>query len=173
MLRRWIKGQEAAIEQAQIVASKALEAGNLSQCLLALQLAMRAQGELIALVAPKKAAAKSKSGAETESAESEAEDDAVPISSEPELDVRAMTDEELKRIVEEGAAEAEMTPAPAVSKPASRPRGRSKGCEASGAAKVAKDRAQGRREREQRERETGEHDAVIASLTPIPPGWDE
>jgi hypothetical protein len=101
-LRKWVKIQEEAIEQARIVAAKALDAGDRPQCLAALQLVMRAQGELIALVAPKKTAAKSKSGAEPESAESEAEDNAVPITSEPELDVSAMTDEELRRIVEEG-----------------------------------------------------------------------
>jgi hypothetical protein len=139
------KTQEGIIERALSQADKLFAAGDSAQGYKFLELAMRAQGELIALVAPKKAAAKSKSGAEAESAESEAEDDGVPISSAPLPDVRAMTDEELRRIVEEGASEAEMTPALAVSKPASRPRGRSKGCEASGAAKVAKERAQGRR----------------------------
>jgi hypothetical protein len=152
-LRKWVKAQEDAIEQARSVAAKALDAGDLALCLAALQLVTRTQGELIALVVPKKAAAKSKSAAEAKSAESEAEEDAVPITSEPLPDVSAMTDEELERIVAEGAVATEVTPVWAISKPASRPRGRSKGYEASGAAKLAKERAQGRREREQRERE--------------------
>jgi hypothetical protein len=172
-LRKWVKVQEAAIEQARIVASKALAAGNLSQCLLALQLATRTQGELIALVAPKKTARRSKSAAETEPTGSEAEEDAVPTSTLP--DFSQMSDEEVARL-----AKAEVTPAPVVvqRKPSSRPRGRAKGCEASGVAKEAKERAQERRGREQREREASEHparehDAVIASPVPIPPGWEE
>ena len=40
-MRKWVKVQEDAIEKARIVASKALQAGNLSQCLLALQLVTR------------------------------------------------------------------------------------------------------------------------------------
>jgi hypothetical protein len=97
-LRKWIKVQEDAIEQARIVASKALDAGDLALCLAALQLVTRTQGEVIALVVPKKAPARSKSAAKAESAESEADEDAVPITSEPLPDVSAMTDEELKRI---------------------------------------------------------------------------
>jgi hypothetical protein len=57
---------------------------------------MRTQGELIVLVAPKKAAAKSKSAAEAESEELGTED-AVPTP----LDLSKMSDEELKRILAE------------------------------------------------------------------------
>jgi hypothetical protein len=169
LLRKWVKSQEEAIEQARIVASKALEAGNLSQCLLALQLVTRTQGELIALAAPKKAVAKSKSAAEAESSESEAAEGAVPTTARAPIDVSKFSTEELERIVEEGAAETEVTPASPISKPSPRPRGRSKGCEASGAAKVAKARAQERREREAGEHPADEYDTPIAA--PIPDDW--
>jgi hypothetical protein len=161
-MRKLVKVQEGAIEQARIVASKALQAGNLSQCLLALQLVARMQSELIALFAPKKAPVKPKSAAETETAEPDAEEEELP-------DVSKMSDEEIERL----ARYTEAAPASAATerKPASRPRGRLKGCAASGAAKIAKERAQVRREREQREHEAGAHDAHTASLAPFPDDW--
>jgi hypothetical protein len=248
-VRGWIKVQEAAIEQARSLAAEAREVGNLALSLAALQLATRTQADLIALAAPKKATGKSKSAAETESAESDAEEDegaiesapsapsasidvsklsdeelaeltgskAAPVTprkpmpasaptaplpnveemsdeeiaaelaryetpaaaprkpTAPRIDVSKLSDEELERLVGEEVAPALVT---SQRKPSSRPRGRAKGCEASGVAKIAKQRAQERREREQREREASEHpasqhDVAIASPVPIPPGWDE
>jgi hypothetical protein len=171
--RKWVETQENGIEQARQLASKALEAGDRAQCLAALQLVMRTQGELIALFAPKKAAGKSKSAAATESAESGADADEVPITPKT-PDLSQMSDEEVARL-----AGTEVAPALATTqrKVSSRPRGRLKGCEASGIAKIAKARAQERREREQGEREAGEHPAneynAIASPVPIPSEWEE
>jgi len=84
-----------------------------------------------------------------------------------------MTDEELERIVAEGAAATEVTGVSAISKPASRPRGRAKGCEAAGAAKIAKERAQRRRKIEAGEQSANEGDAVVVSPVRIPPGWED
>jgi hypothetical protein len=161
-MRKWVQVQEGAIEQVRVLAAKALEAGNLSQCLLAWQLVTRMQSELIALFAPNKAPAKSTETAETETAEPDAEEEELP-------DLSKMSDEEIERL----ARDPEAAPAPLAPprKPLSRPRGRSKGCEASGAAKIAKERAQERRVREQREREAGTHDPHISSLASIPSDW--
>jgi hypothetical protein len=176
-LRKWTKNQEDMIVKARLVASKALAADDLAKCLEALHLAMRAQAELIALVAPKRTV-RSKSPTESES-QPDANDDA-PIMPVP--DLSQMSDEEVMKLAgvnptsnEEMASST--SPVGAERKPPPR-RGRPKGHPVSGAAKLAKERAQERREREQREREarwhpSRSHDSVIAwPASTIPEEWE-
>jgi hypothetical protein len=168
-LRGWIKEQEAAIEQARSSAAEAREASNLALSLAALQLAMRAQAELIALAAPKKPTVKSRSAAEPESAESGGEEGAVtpsePSAPEP-IDWSKVSDEELERLA---GAEPTPTPTTTQSKSSSRPRGRSKGCEPT-IAKIVKGRAQERREQEQIERDQAVR-PTTAHMLPMPDDW--
>jgi hypothetical protein len=169
-IRRWVETQENGIEQARHLAADARQAGDRAQCLAALQLAMQMQSELLRLFVPKNEPTKSKPAAETESAESGADDDEVPITPKT-PDLSKMSDEEVARL----AGSQGITPAPVSveRKPSSRPRGRSKGCEASGIAKIAKARAQERREREASEHPASEYNAVIALPVPIPTEWEE
>jgi hypothetical protein len=182
-LRKWTKNQEDMIEKARLVASKALAADDLAKSLEALHLAMRAQAELIALVAPKRTV-KSKSPTESES-QPDANDDA-PIMPVP--DLSQMSDDEVMKLAgvnptsNEEMASSTSRVVGAERKPPPR-RGRPKGHPVSGAAKLAKERAQERREREQREREQRErearwhpsrsHDCAIAWPAPtIPEEWE-
>jgi hypothetical protein len=153
-LRKWVKAQEDTIEQVRIVASKAFAAGDLAKCLEAHHLAMRAQAELIALVAPKRTV-KSKAPTEAE-AEPDADDNDTSVAPEVVEDMSKLSEEELERIVGEPPPKAEKasstSPVAAERTPPPR-RGRPKGYEASGAAKEAKERAHARRANEERERE--------------------
>jgi hypothetical protein len=178
-LRKWIKAHEEAIEQVQIVASRALAAGDLPKCLEAHHLAMRARAELIALAAPKRTV-KSKSPTETE-LEADTDDNDGPIMPEP--DLSQMSDEELMILAgvkpsSNGELANSTSPVAAECKPPPR-RGRPKGYPVSAVAKLAKERAQERREREQRERKatyypSWRHDCAIAWPAPtIPEEWDD
>lgn len=178
-MRKWIKAHEEAIEQVQIVASRALAAGDLAKCLEAHHLAMRARAELIALVAPKRTV-KSKSPTETE-LEADADDNDAPIMPEP--DLSQTSDEELMILAgvkppsNGELANSTTSPVAAERKPPPR-RGRPKGYPVSGVAKLAKEQAQQRQER-QREREASyhpswRHDSAIAWPAPtIPEEWDD
>jgi hypothetical protein len=149
-LRKWIKKQEGMID---LAFRKADAAGNSAKGHELLQVAIRAQGELIALAAPK---SEMKSKPPTEP-ESDADDsDALIAQMEP-MDLSHMSVEQLEKLAgakpPSNAEKASSTsPATAERKPSSK-RGRPKGHEVSGAAKEAKERAAARRVHEERERE--------------------
>lgn len=178
-LPKWIKIQESMIGRARSVADKANAAGDLAKCLEALQLAMRMQSELIALAAPKRTAAKSEAEPEPD-----AEDSNAPITPRPPpVDLSKLSDEEIARLagaepfVPNGEVASSTSPVAAERKPPSRPVGRPKGYEASGAAKEAKARADLRRANEEREREArgnqmrGYDAANTWPLSTLPEEW--
>jgi len=177
-LRKWVRVQEGAIEQARLVAAAALEAKDLAQALAALQLVTRAQAELIALVAPKRTAAKSEAAPD---AEPDVEDHNAPITpSPPAPDFSKMSDEEVERLARVKPSVPSVLPSvlPSRLNPEPKRRGRPKGHPVSGATKEAKEHAQARLERGQRKREAQwhpakAHDAAVAWPMPIPEEWDD
>src|ERR1700736_2178064 len=75
-LRKWVRVQKAAIEEARLLTSEAREAGDRKECFRLLVLRIETQSELLTLVGAKKATGRPKVAAEPES---EAEDGVSPI----------------------------------------------------------------------------------------------